>query len=220
MVQVVSQTSSEECTVDSGSGGGSSGGGGGSSGGGSGGGGDAGPDLCFTSDSLVRMADGSMKRISDVSVGDHVDTGLLGAGLVTEHLKHDVNDVVKVAVISTAHGELIGTVNHPIHVNGDWYQIDDALESGLLVEKLGIMNVTIENRFVDTFYNLEVDGNYESIGSSSHSYTVNGIIASGLGDNPILNRLYQRQKIWQQQDEKEKPVEMVDTLHGAAISSY
>lgn len=196
MVQRVSQTSSEECTPEdnTGGGGGSTGGGGGSGGGGD----TAGPDLCFTGDALVRMADGSMKPITDVIVGDSIDTGLHGTGRVTEFLQHDVFDTVKVAVISTSYGDLVGTVNHPINVGGEWHQIDDALESGLLARNG--MNVTIETRFIQSFYNLEVDGNYESIGASSHSYVVNGVIASGLGDNPLLNNLYQRQKIWQHAD--------------------
>jgi hypothetical protein len=57
---------------------------------------------------------------------------------------------------------------------------------------------------------LEVDG--DAISSSlSHSYMVNGIIASGLGDDPQLNQIYKRQKSWQRKEFSVQPLK-VDQL--------
>jgi hypothetical protein len=54
--------------------------------------------------------------------------------------------------------------------------------------------LTLTEAHVEAFYNLEIDG--DQAGKSSHSYVVNGIVASGLGDNEDLNKLSPRQKIW------------------------
>jgi hypothetical protein len=56
-------------------------------------------------------------------------------------------------------------------------------------------NSSIETRYVDTFYNLEVDGDAPGE-TSSHSYVVNGVEASGNGDNYLLNTLFPRQNVW------------------------
>ena len=43
------------------------------------------------------------------------------------------------------------------------------------------IGVSLEERFVNVFYNLEIDGQ-ALVGESSQSYVVNGVVASGLGD--------------------------------------
>jgi Hint-domain len=186
IVQTVAQTNSLECvggtsenSTSSGSGGGS-----GDGSGGSGSGGGSSP-LCFTGEAIVGMADGTLKKISDISTGEYVATGTdSGVGLVTDALSHRVESMVPVAVIKTDHGELVGTPSHPVLHNGEW------IELGAMLSE----NIFQESRYVDTFYNLEVDGH--AIGESSHSYVVNGIIASGLGDNVELNRRFPRQNVW------------------------
>ena len=198
--QIVSQTSSDTTcpagsspssgnSTNSTTGEGGGGGGGGDSGGGDSGGGntDDGDPLCFTSSALVQMADGLVVPISTVKEGDIVETGF-GNGRVTKFLKHDVYDIVNVAVITTQMGDLVGTSDHPIYVGGKWYEINDAV-------LFGLVNVTMQSKYVDAFYNLEVDGHIIS-SSLSHSYIVNGIIASGLGDNVYLNQIHKRQKSW------------------------
>ena len=56
------------------------------------------------------------------------------------------------------------------------------------------------NTFIDNYYNLEVDGH--DVMSGNHNYIVNGYIVSGLGDNQILNRFYQRQNIFKGLEKK------------------
>lgn len=191
--QVVLQTSSAECVEasDGGSSGGSSGGdSGGSSGGGGGGGGGGIEDvLCFTGDALVSMADGTLKPIREVQEGDLVQTGTdKGAGRVTQALMHTVPDHKAVlTVMETEHGELVGTPDHPMyHPEADaWVDFENFAPADLLRN---------EEREVEMLYNLEIDA--DDVEGSSHSYVVNGMVASGLGDNEMLNLRFPRQEIY------------------------
>lgn len=195
----LAQTSSEECVAEEDSGGSSSGGGGGGTTGGE-------LDLCFVAGSMVELSDGSAIPIEDVQVGDHVATGVDGkVGLVTEKLVHPVEDKdhpSDVVVIETQQGELVGTPDHPMlllvpNENADgnasnlqqmWIELGDALDRNLL------KTARRESRTVDVFYNLEIDGHQP--GKSAHSYVVNGMVASGLGDHPLLNELFPRQTVF------------------------
>jgi hypothetical protein len=186
--QIVRQTNSQECTavaVDTGSTGESSGGGGGDDGG-------MAAILCFTGDALVEMGDGSLKAIRDVQAGDVVSTGTgFGSGLVTTKLVHPVQKVVQVATAETPMGALIGTPDHPILHEGEWIELGD----------LPHPKAKLESRHVEAFYNLEVDG--DEMEESSHSYVVNGVVASGLGDSEGLNLRFPRQKVWKTLAEEE-----------------
>ena len=79
-------------------------------------------------------------------------------------------------------GNLIGEPHHPIFENGKW------------IEMRNSDNVTFEEKYVDNYYNLEIDGN--NVYGSEHNYIADGQIVSGLGDNEILNDIYQRQDIF------------------------
>ena len=187
----MAQTDSRECAGVSGNstGSGTSSGSGGSSAGNGSGGGSV---LCFSGDAKVEMADGTFKEIRDVRAGDVVATGHEHAtGLVTKALLHPVESTVPVAVIVTEQGELVGTPSHPIFHNGMWVEIGD-VESEL---------ISLETRYIDSFYNLEIDGHVME--ESSHSYVVNGFIASGLGDHEELNRRFPRQNVWKHSVETE-----------------
>ena len=188
LVQFVAQTSSEECVAEEDTGTVAGGGGDAAEGGG-------GDHLCFTSDALVAMADGSLSLISDIREGQYVQTGGLNGqvGRVTDVLRHDVYGKVNMAVVSTASGaELVGTLSHPIFMEGAWMEIQEAMSGGYLKD------ARVESRYVDVLYNLEVDGDALH-GPSQHSYIVHGLTASGLGDDVLLNQLFQRQKLWQTQ---------------------
>ena len=188
-VQSVAQTSSQECTENNDEGGNS--GGGTENGGGSGGG--STPDLCFAGDALVTMSDNTLQRIADIQVGDIVKTGFSDKdGLVTKVLAHEVpEDYNEYVVIATTFGDLVGTLTHPIYVAGKWLEMR---EVSSFSEKYEFEYVNIETRSISMLYNLEIDGHIP--GLSSHSYIVNGVIASGLGDNHQLNKMFARQKVW------------------------
>lgn len=141
------------------------------------------------------MADGTKIPIASVQQGDLVSTGFSGeVGRVTELLVHKVRTFNQVDVVSiaTKFGDLVGTPSHPIFVGGQWVEMQEALEAGVL-EVLGV-EASLCKRNIDVFYNLEIDG--DKPGGSSHSYVVNGIIASGLGDNQVLNTIFARQNEW------------------------
>ena len=177
--QIVQQTNSQECT-DAGASSAAS-----SQSAAAGGGDDATAALlCFQAESLVEMGDGTFKTIQSVALGDEVATGDGQTGIVTETLVHPVNKVVPVAKVSTPHGVLVGTPDHPILQEGEWVELSET----------SYHDVTIEEAFIDNFYNLEIDGHL--LEGSSHSYVVNGVVASGLGDNEELNRRFPRQKEW------------------------
>lgn len=180
IVQSIAQTNSRECagvvtnSTSSGSGGGSAGNG---SGGGS--------VLCFSGSALVALADGTFKEIRALTSGDLVATGFhQHVGLVTEVLVHPVESMIPVAVLKTDHGDLIGTPSHPVFHQNEWIELGE----------LSSERLTLESRYIDVFYNLEIDGHL--VDGSSHSYVVNGVVASGLGDNEALNRQFPRQNVW------------------------
>jgi hypothetical protein len=205
LVQVVLQTSSGECVessseeeTTSSSGGGD---GGGDGGGAASGGSSASGVLCFTESALVAMADGtSYKRIADVVVGDYVQTGTdHGRGLVTATLHHPVGREVPVVIhVTNEYGTaLVGTPDHPVLLVVDDQDDDETDEQWVAFGRLDGGPTTAvrwfeEHYYVNTFYNLEIDG--DQPGQSSHSYVVNGIVASGLGDNLVLNSMFPRQQ--------------------------
>lgn len=190
-VQFVRQTQGVACaTVEADSSGGSGGGGGGG-----GAAGDGTVDLCFTKDALVTMADGTLVAIDEIKQGDLVSTGFSGeVGRVTDVLVHEVTSPGEIAVVSvaTSHGDLVGTPSHPIYVDGQWMEMQEAIEGGVF-ERLGV-EAKLKKQHVDFFYNLEIDG--DKPGDSNHSYVVNDIVASGLGDNPVLNTIFARQNVF------------------------
>jgi Hint-domain len=187
--QIVRQTNSQECTtaVERGSAG------------------DGGSEgevaaaiLCFTGNATVFMADGRFKPLRDIQVGDAIFTGGPAGqvGIVTETLQHPVNKVITVAKLMTDnHGVLIGTSDHPVLHHDEW------LDFGRfpVINDKGEAKVQVVDQFVDILYNLEVDGHLADIqreGESLHAYIVNGVVASGLGDNVKLNLKFPRQKEW------------------------
>lgn len=193
--QIVLQTSSEECVEPEGGGGGGGTGGGGGGSGGGGGGGDAGGILCFTADALVSMADGTMKPIRDVQEGEMVLTGTAqGAGRVTQKLVHPVESgKATLVVMETSHGELVGTPDHPVlSSDGEWVDFEK-----LKIADQGFLRTQEVN--VEVLYNLEIDA--DDVEGSSHSYMVNGVVASGLGDNEVLNMRFPRQEMFKKQTE-------------------
>ena len=47
--------------------------------------------------------------------------------------------------------------------------------------------------YITNWYNLEIDGH--TVEGSEHNFIVDGHIVSGLGDNNILNSVYNRQNL-------------------------
>jgi hypothetical protein len=152
---------------------------------------------CFTSGALVEMADGTLVPIERIKQGDVIATGISGdTGRVSAVLVHEVNPEkpINVVVIATPHGDLVGTLTHPVFLDERWMELQDAMEAGMFDTQA---QARMDQHQVDIFYNLEIDG--DNPGISSHSYVVNGVVASGLGDNVVLNSLFPRQNVWKQE---------------------
>ncbi|KAJ8613021.1 hypothetical protein CTAYLR_004044 [Chrysophaeum taylorii] len=144
--------------------------------------------LCFLGDATVELAtDGTTTiKLRDVVAGLEIATGF-GTGVVRRVLEHRVGAEVEVVVVDTVAGEVVGTPTHPVFVGGEWREIAETLRNGHFG---GGDGVRVETRYVDAFYNLEVEG-------AGNAYLLNGaLIASGLGDNVDLNLQFPRQKIW------------------------
>ena len=89
-------------------------------------------DGCFRGDMLVRMADGTEKPISEVSVGDKVKSYNKEKGLWEDKTVLKVFDNgeggkwVKVTVsVGKKKIEIICTDNHRFYVKGEWKQAKD-----------------------------------------------------------------------------------------------
>lgn len=133
---------------------------------------------CFDFDSPVEMWDGTFKKIGEVKVGDVVKS-LKGdsyvMGTVTDVLVHPTNDIIPVV----EYKNMIADPYHPFLLNGDWSNIDN------------LEGCTRGYKFIDNFYNLEIDG--DNVENSEHNFIIEGVVVSGLGDNKILNSLFMRQ---------------------------
>ena len=152
---------------------------------------------CFTETALVFMADGKYKRISNIKEGDKIltfdeNTKEYSQGTVTEFLTHEVNNLIPAVKLINKEFDtdpLVGAIDHPIYYDGRWNEIQESK-----------VKFEIVNTYIDNYYNLEVDGH--DVMSGNHNYIANGYIVSGLGDNPILNRFYQRQNIFRELEKK------------------
>ncbi len=84
-------------------------------------------DCCFVAGTKVAMADGSMKRIEDVQVGDKVHTPV-GPKTVLVSTR-----TMKDAVVFDLDGRLVGTGNHPIWTeNSGWVPMQALMNSDIL----------------------------------------------------------------------------------------
>lgn len=133
---------------------------------------------CFDFNSPVEMWDGSFKKIGEIKVGDEVTSikdGKRVRGIVTDKLIHPTNDVMPVV----EYKNMIAEPNHPFLLNNNWVDMSELTDSKSTY------------KFIDNFYNLEIDGN--DIKSSDHNFIIEGIVVSGLGDNQVLNSIFHRQ---------------------------
>ena len=78
-------------------------------------------DHCLTADTLVTMADGSQKPITEVRVGDYVLTPS-GPKPVSFSGQTGVQPVFELV---TTHGSVFSTINHPFFSEGGWKRLDD-----------------------------------------------------------------------------------------------
>jgi Hint-domain len=156
------------------------------------------PPTCFAGDSLVSMADGTFRPIKDVKQGDIVLTGTgIGQGVVTGKLAYPVEEGSNqdIIVATTALGELVGTGHHPVLVDGEWRDLGAVASMEAIPPSWShfVFEIVRKHRDVDFWYHLEIDGDVEYKEGdeliSSHTYVVNGMVASGLGDQSPSSKL-------------------------------
>jgi len=133
------------------------------SGGGGGGGG------CFTGSTVVEMADGTFKRISEIQIGDLVknaDRTKTNKVLYVEYLP---DTLLKSLYSPDANTTPFATINHPLYIDGKLCSVsseyNDIVYPFLKIEGT-IKPVTIISATGQLVYNLWLDGD--------HTYTVNG----------------------------------------------
>ena len=124
------------------------------------------------------MFDGTLKPIGEIVKGDEVKSfknGEYVKGIVTNALIHPTEAVVDVCKFEN----MIAEPHHPVMVDGKWSTFDKIAE--------------VEQMYISNWYNLEVDGH--DVEGSEHNFIVDGFIVSGLGDNDVLNSVYNRQNL-------------------------
>ena len=150
-------------------------------GGGGGGGGGGG---CFAPETLVRMAGGSLKPISEVKVGDWVmsedESGNRLPNIVTETFVHEGGYDTLVV-----NGTLVVTPNHPMRASKGgvmgWYEMGElAVGDSLILEEAGtvVIESIEEGPVLPAVYNLEV--------FPTHTYFAGGYLVHNKVDtNPV-----------------------------------
>lgn len=137
---------------------------------------------CFTFDTLVSMADGSFKKISEVDIGDYVlnkDGKVWNKVLFIEKVKGDYFE--KLYSPSDEY-EPFATANHPMFIDGEMASVDPD-KNNQWYPWLGKNKVLVPHSVVDAtsdiVYNLWVDGD--------NTYIVNGYgTHSIIGDGGLL----------------------------------
>ena len=113
---------------------------------------------CFLAGTKIEMADGSLKNIEDIEVGDKVKsydekTGEWKAGVVTRVFHHSPEEMGDYYLI--INHELRVTPNHPFYVNGRWITAGQ-LKIGDILDGNRIISVERVYKKVPT-YNFEVE---------------------------------------------------------------
>ena len=130
---------------------------------------------CFLADTPINMADGSVKNIQNVNVGDEVisfdeSTKKLASAKVSEVFHHVGDDMSESYLIINDNIRI--TSNHPLYINGKWEQAGNAEIGdnllGINGMPVAIQSIETVNEKVQT-YNLEVD--------IYHNYFAEGILA-------------------------------------------
>lgn len=157
-----------------GGGSGGGGGGGGGSGNGGGGGGSGGYNPCFIAGTMVFMGNGSLKKVEDIEVGDHVtsydtDREIILPAEVTEVFHHEPNSGMYYFVIN---GHLGVTPNHLMFANGSWIPASDVVIGdylkGIGGDPIRVNSISRVDSEVPT-YNLHT-------GHETHNYFANGVL--------------------------------------------
>jgi hypothetical protein len=151
-------------------------------GGGAGGGGGAGS--CFIGSTLVTMADGTTKKISDVMIGDRVFNSTKTAINTVMFLEYSNGDFDLYSPVAKV--KPFATVDHPIYIDGDFYSVDPVSIYNVypwLGKTMHLSDAKITKSKSIKVYNLWLDGD--------GTYIVNGYgTTSIIGDGGLMKNAY------------------------------
>lgn len=145
----------------------------------------AGAGVCFTADTMVKMANGKSKKISNIAIGDRVynyDGSRINTVTFIEQFTVDTKLYSPVTNINP-----FATLNHPVYINGKLSSVDPIYTWSRypwLGKTEAIVNPQITDaNFKGVTYNLWVDGD--------NTYMVNGFgTTSIIGDGGWLKKIY------------------------------
>lgn len=156
---------------------------------------------CVAQGTLVFMADGSMKRVEDVAVGDEVLSFNLSKIKIEARkvVASKCNGVKKVYKVSTHDREILVTDNHPFLKGWEWTETKD-LKIGNRVCCISIWDEKIvEWRQVDSVEYVGEKPTYDIEVEDNHNFIANGFITH----NSYLSRVEMisaaikpNQKVW------------------------
>ena len=130
---------------------------------------------CFVAGTEILLANGDVKNIEDIEVGEEVltfnlDTNSTEAGQVGELKKHDVKGVVQINLEGIS---ITCTPEHPFYTNGEWVNAGDLKEGDVCLNSVGeevVVTKVISSPLaeVEVFNLLNV--------SDNHNFYANGIL--------------------------------------------
>lgn len=133
---------------------------------------------CIDENTLITMADSTLKRIKDIKVGDVVasfDDSAVTKSVVTNVFDNGFAECLKV---KTVHGnEVICTPQHKFLTNIGWKRAADISENDIIMISsktvgcipVGIASIEPDEEHLYHVYDIEVD--------DTHNYVANGLIA-------------------------------------------
>lgn len=160
---------------------------------GGGGGGGGGAGSCFTGNSLISMADGTTKKISDIVIGDRVynrDKTSINTVTLLEYSTGEFDLYSPVAKVKP-----FATVDHPLYIDGDFYSVSPEDTFNVypwLGKTLKLNPVKVTKSKGITVYNLWTDGD--------STYIVNGYgTTTIIGDGGLMKNAYHLNAITHEQ---------------------
>lgn len=121
-------------------------------------------NVCFPANTLILLADGSLRAIQKVRIGDEVlcydtERGEMAIRKVTRTFTNTATELVKV---QTLNGEITCTAEHPFYTQNGWRPADRLSAGDLLMTSDGstceVVSVTYEARDAEIpVYNFEVE---------------------------------------------------------------
>ncbi|KAH3759430.1 hypothetical protein Pelo_8755 [Pelomyxa schiedti] len=115
---------------------------------------------CFLGDGIVQMADGSTKKVADITVGDEITTETGSSRRITRISYDPVMAETKVIFLNG----LGLTTGHPVFASGEWTHPFEIKP--------------VETHYVEGWYNFELEGGPNV---TDHSVIINGLVLATLG---------------------------------------